>query len=65
MKPPNYYSILGIPRDFNPEEIRKAYFSAARRLHPDKNFSPGDTEFFIEAKEAYEVLSNPQKTRNL
>ena len=58
---PNYYSILGIPRDANQDEIRKAYFSAARRLHPDKNISPGDTEFFIGAKEAYEVLSNEKR----
>ncbi len=58
---PDYYSILGIPRDVSQDEIRKAYFSAAQRLHPDKNISPGDTDLFIEAKEAYEVLSNPQK----
>lgn len=61
MKSPNYYSILGIPRDVNQEEIRKAYFRAARRFHPDKNISPGDTEFFIDVKEAYEILSDPQK----
>ena len=61
MNSPNYYSILGVPRDAKKEEIRKAYFSAARRLHPDKNISPGDTEFFIGAKEAYEVLSDQKK----
>jgi len=58
---PNYYSVLGLPRDANQEEIRKAYFSAARRLHPDMNVSPGDTEFFISAKDAYEVLSDAKK----
>jgi len=63
MNSPNYYSILGVPRDANQEEIRKAYFSAARRLHPDKNLSPGDTEFFIGAKEAYEVLSDAIKRK--
>ncbi|MBE0666493.1 MAG: DnaJ domain-containing protein, partial [Bacteroidales bacterium] len=61
MNSPDYYSILGVPRDAKKEEIRKAYFSAARRLHPDKNISPGDTEFFIGAKEAYEVLSDQKK----
>jgi len=58
---PDYYSILGIPRGASQEEIRKAYFDAARRLHPDKNVAPGETEFFIEAKEAYEVLTNEEK----
>jgi len=57
----NYYFILGVPRDAKKEEIRKAYFSAARRLHPDKNTSPGDTEYFIGVKEAYEVLSDVKK----
>lgn len=61
MNAPDYYSILGIPRDAKPDEIRKAYFSAARRLHPDLNVSPGDTEYFIGAKEAYEVLSDAKK----
>jgi len=58
---PNYYSILGIPRDASQEDIRKAFFDAARRLHPDTNIAPGDTEFFIGANEAYEVLSDVKK----
>lgn len=61
MDSPNYYTILGIPRDASQEEIRKAYFNAARRLHPDINVSPGETEFFIGAKDAYEVLSDVKK----
>jgi DnaJ-class molecular chaperone len=65
MESPNYYLILGIPRDAKQEEIRKAYFNAAWRLHPDRNVSPGDTEFFIGAKEAFEVLSDAKKTRYL
>jgi Ca-activated chloride channel family protein len=60
----NYYLILGVSRGATQEEIRKAYFSAARRLHPDKNVAPGDTEFFIGAKEAYEVLSDVNKRAN-
>lgn len=61
---PDYYQILGISRDASQEEIRKAYFSAARRLHPDKNVLPGDTEIFIGANEAYEVLSDEKKRAN-
>ncbi|HBG74054.1 MAG: hypothetical protein A2X25_08350 [Chloroflexi bacterium GWB2_49_20] len=64
MESSNYYTILGVPRDATPEEIRKAYFSAARRLHPDKNIAPGDTEYFISANEAYQVLSDPIKRSN-
>jgi Ca-activated chloride channel family protein len=57
----DYYVILGLRRSASPEEIRQAYFEAARRLHPDRNFAPGETELFLEVQEAYEVLSNPKK----
>ncbi len=57
----DYYAILGISRNASPEEIRQAYFDAARRLHPDKNVAPGETELFIEVQEAYETLANPKK----
>jgi len=61
----DYYAILGISRNASPEEIRQAYFDAARRLHPDKNVAPGETELFIEVQEAYETLANPKKTRQI
>jgi Ca-activated chloride channel family protein len=64
LEPSNFYSILGVSRNATQEEIRKAYFDAARRLHPDTNNAPGDTEFFIGAKEAYEVLSDVKKRAN-
>jgi len=57
----NFYQCLGVPRSASPDEIRRAYFEAARRLHPDKNVAPGETEFFLDVQEAYEVLSNPVK----
>ena len=34
---------------------------AARRLHPDKNSAPGETELFLNVQEAYEVLSNLER----
>ncbi len=60
-KSKDFYYILGISRKATQEEIHKAYLDAARRLHPDKNVAPGETELFLEAQEAYETLSNPKK----
>jgi len=61
---PDYYAVLGVFRDASQEEIKRAYFEAAQRLHPDKNVAAGETELFLEIQQAYEVLSNP-KRRNL
>lgn len=57
----DFYDLLGLMRNASPEEIRQAYYAVARRFHPDKNTTPGDTEFFLDVQEAYEVLSNPKK----
>lgn len=57
----NYYSKLKVPRDATPEELRYAYFEAARRLHPDTNPYPDAADLFIQVQEAYETLSNPEK----
>lgn len=58
---PDFYVILGLPRDASQEEIRRAYHEAAQRLHPDKNQAPGETEMFLEVQQAYELLSNPTR----
>ena len=58
----DYYEVLGVARNANADEIKKAYRKAAIKYHPDKN--PGDKEAeekFKEAAEAYDVLSNPDK----
>ena len=60
----DHYATLGVFRDASPEEIKRAYFEAAQRLHPDKNVAAGETELFLEIQQAYEVLSNP-KRKNL
>lgn len=58
--PPDYYAMLGIPRDASPEEIRRAYHQAALRLHPDVNVEIGDTELFLDIQRAFEVLADPE-----
>lgn len=58
----DYYEVLGVEKNANADEIKKAYRKAAIKYHPDKN--PGDKEAeekFKEAAEAYDVLSNPEK----
>jgi Ca-activated chloride channel homolog len=57
----NYYTCLGLPIDATDEEIRRAYRDAARRLHPDHNQQPGETQLFLDIHKAYEVLSNHKK----
>lgn len=58
---PDYYALLGIRRDASPEDIKRAYFIAAQKLHPDKNKAAGETEIFLGVQQAYEVLSNPKR----
>jgi Ca-activated chloride channel family protein len=57
----DYYVILGVNRNASQEEIKKAYLTAAQRLHPDKNKAFGETEIFLEVQQAYETLSNPKR----
>ena len=58
----DYYEVLGINRDASEEDIKKAYRRLAMKWHPDRNpDNPKAEEHFKEAKEAYEVLTDPQK----
>ncbi len=57
---PDYYAILGLPRDASSEEIRHAFHQSALRLHPDVNVEMGDTELFLDIQRAFEILSDPE-----
>jgi molecular chaperone DnaJ len=58
----DFYEVLGIGRDADEKEIKKAFRKLARELHPDVNrHDPAAEEKFKEAAEAYEVLSNPER----
>lgn len=58
----DYYRTLGVSKNADDKEIKRAYRRLARQFHPDVN--PGDAkaeEHFKEINEAYEVLSDPDK----
>jgi molecular chaperone DnaJ len=57
----DYYEVLGIQRNADEQEIKKAYRKLALKYHPDKNpDNPNAESLFKEAAEAYEVLSNTE-----
>ncbi|MBO1351913.1 MAG: molecular chaperone DnaJ [Hormoscilla sp. GUM202] len=56
----DYYQILGVSRDTDKEELKRAYRRLARKYHPDVNKEPGAEERFKEINRAYEVLSEPE-----
>ena len=58
----DFYEILGVARNASDDEIKKSYRKLAMKYHPDRNPDSKEAEAkFKEAKEAYEMLSDPQK----
>lgn len=58
----DYYEVLGVAREADEAALKKAYRRLAMKYHPDRNPNNADAEtHFKEAKEAYEVLSKPDK----
>ncbi len=58
----DYYEVLGVEKNADPEELKKAYRKRAMKFHPDRN--PDDKtaeQNFKEANEAYDVLKDEQK----
>lgn len=54
----DHYKTLGVEKNSNPDEIKKAYRKLASKHHPDKG---GDTATFQKIEEAYRILSDPQQ----
>jgi len=61
-KKEDYYSVLGVDRNADQDELKRAYRKMAMKYHPDRNpGNPEAEEKFKNINEAFEVLSNPQK----
>ncbi|RWS31686.1 dnaJ subfamily B member 9-like protein [Leptotrombidium deliense] len=59
----DYYELLGVKKDANERQIKKAFRNLALKYHPDKNKAKGAEDKFREIAEAYEVLSDPEKRK--
>lgn len=57
----DYYEVLGVSRGADEADIKKSYRRAAQKYHPDRNADKAAEDKFKEAKEAYEVLTDPRK----
>ena len=67
----DHYALLGVAREASPADIKRAYFSAAKRLHPDALSRSGlealrkpANELFARIAKAYAVLSDPKTRRD-
>jgi molecular chaperone DnaJ len=60
----DYYALLGVKKDADAGEIKKAYRKLAQKYHPDANLGdPRAEERFKEISQAYEVLKDEKKRK--
>ncbi|KAL8914530.1 MAG: hypothetical protein Q9171_000883 [Xanthocarpia ochracea] len=57
----NPYTVLGVGKNASASEIKKAYYSLAKKYHPDTNKDAKAKDLFSDAQSAYELLSDPKK----
>lgn len=60
-----YRELLQVAPGASSEELKKAYHKMARAYHPDLNTSPGSADEFQRVREAYEILLDPIRVREL
>lgn len=63
MNEENYYDILGVEKNANSNDIKKAYRSLSLKYHPDRNKDESATETYKKINMAYETLSDDDKKR--
>lgn len=56
----DYYDVLGVAKDADDAELKRAFRELARKYHPDINTGDDAEDRFKEANEAYAVLSDPK-----
>ena len=61
VKESTYYDVLGVDTNASQAQIKRAYYKAAKNLHPDKNPDADSAERFREVSVAYQVLSDEKK----
>lgn len=60
----NYYEILALSQNASQAEVKKAYYSLAKKYHPDRNpDDPRAAATFQNISEAYEVLGDQEKRK--
>jgi DnaJ-class molecular chaperone len=57
----NHYEVLGVSRDADETEIKKAFRKMSLQYHPDRNPNEDAKARFQEINEAFEVLGDPEK----
>ncbi|MCL7028734.1 hypothetical protein MKW94_030403 [Papaver nudicaule] len=58
----DFYEVLGVPKDANRDDIKKAFHALAKKYHPDANKNnPAAKQKFQEIREAYETLRDTEK----
>lgn len=60
---PDYYAMLGVPKDADQKEIKTRFRQLVKELHPDKSKDEKTAERFAEISKAYDILSDAEKRK--